>query len=329
MLSIVLLLFQYKPVQTWAAKKATAYLSEKLKTKVDIKSLYIRPFSSVVLEDFYVLDRQKDTLLSTPKLTVDIDGFSLFSSIHNRNLDLSLIQLDNGSVYLKKQKDSTSNLKFLTDFFSSPDTVKTKGKPWTVNFEKVAINNLHFKYKNFLVDTLMKQVNFDDVDVKNFSTVLTDLDFTNHLFKAKISKLTLREKSGFYLKNLSGNATVDTNQILVQNMHVQTAHSDLKNYFRMKFKSFDDVSDHIEDRVYMDGDFKTSQISSSDIAYFTDGLERVKFDLGLDGRIKGYVNNLKAKNLLVTGGQATYVKGDFNLKGLPDWDNTFLELNFE
>jgi len=329
MLSIILLLFQYKPVQTWAAKQATSYLSEKLKTRVDIKSLYIKPFSSVVLEDFYVLDKQNDTLLSTPKLTVGINGFSLLSSIQARKLDLSLVQLDNGSVYLKKLKDSTSNLKFLTDFFSSPDTIKTKGKPWTVIFEKIAVNNLHFRYKNFLVDTLMKQVNFDDVDVKNFSTVVTDMDVTHHLFKGKISNLTLREKSGFYLKHLSGNATVDTNQILVQNMHVQTAHSDLKNYFRMKFKSFDDVSDHINDRVYMDGDFKSSQIASSDIAYFTDGLEGVKFDLGVDGRIKGYVNNLKAKNLLVTGGQATYVKGNFSLKGLPYWNNTFLELNFE
>ena len=329
MLSIILLLFQYKPVQTWAAKKATAYLSEKLKTKVDIKSLYLKPFTSVVLEDFYVLDKQNDTLLNTPKLTVSINGFSLLSSITARKLDLSLVQLDNGSVYLKELKDSSSNLKFLTDFFSSPDTIKTKGKPWTIIFEKVAVNNLHFRYKNFLVDTLMKQVNFDDVDVKNFSTLVTDMDIANHLFKGKIHHLTLCEKSGFYLKNLSGNATVDTNQILVQNMHVQTAHSDLKNYFRMKFKSFDDVGRHIEDRVYMDGDFKSSRVASSDIAYFTSGLERVKFDLGLDGRIRGYVNNLKAKNLLVTGGQATYVKGDFNLKGLPDWDNTFLELNFE
>jgi hypothetical protein len=331
-ISIILLLFEYKPVQTWAAKQATDYLSKKLNTKVSIKSLYIKPFSTVVLEDFYVLDKQKDTLLNTPKLTVDISGFSLLTSIKRRRLDLSLVQLDNGSVYLKKLKDSTSNLKFLEDFFSSPDTVKvqTQSKPWTIDFEKIAINNLHFRYKNFLVDTLMKQVNFDDVDVHNFTAEISDLDFVNHVFKGNIHKLTLLEKkSGFYLRNLSGNATVDTNQIVVHNMHVQTAHSDLKNYFRMKFKNFDEIGDHINDRVYMEGDFKTSRIASSDIAYFTDGLEKVKFDLGLDGQIKGYVNNLKAKNLLVTGGQGTYVKGDFNLKGLPDWDNTFLELNFE
>jgi len=329
MLSIVLLLFQYKPVQTWAAKKATAYLSEKLKTKVDIKSLYLKPFSSVVLEGFYVLDKKQDTLLSTPKLTVDISGFSLISSINQRTLILSLVQLDNGSAYLKNQKDSTSNLKFIIDYFNTPDTSKTPSAPWKIDLEKVAINNFHFRFKNQLVDTAMAQVNFDDIDVKHFSTVIEHIDLVHHLFKGKIDRLTLRDKSGFYLKNLSGNATVDTNQILVQNMHVQTLHSDLKNYFRMRFKSFDDVGSHINDRVYMEGDFKSSQISSSDIAYFTDGLEKTKFDLGLDGHIKGYVNNLKAKDLLITGGQATYVKGDFSLKGLPDWNNTFLELNFE
>jgi len=105
--------FQYKPVQTWAAKKAAGYLSEKLKTKVNIQSLYIQPFSSVVLEGFYVLDKQKDTLLSTPKLEVNLSSFSLFSSIRNRVIDFKLIRLDNGSAYLKKQKDSTSNLQFI------------------------------------------------------------------------------------------------------------------------------------------------------------------------------------------------------------------------
>jgi len=330
-LSILLLLFQYKPVQTWAAKKAAGYLSEKLNTKVDIKSLYIEPFSSIVLEGFYALDKQQDTLISTPKLTIDLNGFSLFSSIKKRTIDFKLIQLDNGSVYLKKQKDGKSNLDFIIDYFNSPPstTPKKPGKPWKMVFEKIAINNFHFRYKNKQIDTLIKGINFDDLDVKNFSTVVTDMDLKNHLFSGNVSNLTLREqKSGFYLKKFDARATVDSNQILAQNLYILTNHSSIKNYFRMKFKSFDDFDD-IEDKVYMDGDFKTSQVSSSDIAYFTDGLEHVKFDLGLNGRIKGFVNNLKAKDLLITGGKATYIKGDFNLKGLPDWDNTFLELNFE
>jgi len=328
-ISILLLLFQYKPVQTWAAKKAASYLSEKLQTKVDIKGIYIVPFSSVVFDSLYVLDKQKDTLLNTPKLSVDLNGFSLFTSIKKQIIDFKLIQLDNGSVYLKRQKDNTSNLKFIIDYFSSTDTTKTVSKPWKVVFEKVAINNFHFRYKNKLVDTLIKGVNFDDIDVKNFSAVIKNMDLVHHLFKGNISNLTLREKSGFYLKKFDATATVDSNQILAQNLFILTNHSSIKNYFRMKFKSFEDVGKHIADKVYMDGDFKSSQVSSSDISYFTDGLAHVKFDLGLNGRIKGFVNNLSAKDLLVTGGKATYIKGDFKLRGLPDWDNTFLELNFE
>jgi len=328
-LSILLLLFQFKPVQTWAAKKATAYLSGELHTKVGISGLYFQPFTSVVIDSLYVLDKQKDTLLSTPKLTIEFNALSLFGK-QKHVIDFKLIQLDNGSVYLKKQKDSTSNLKFILDYFASKDTTKTKTKsaPTQLVFEKTVINNLHFRYKNELVDTFMKQVNFDDVDLKNLSVTIRNMDLVHHLFKGNISHLTLREKSGFYLKRFDANATVDTNQILAQNLFVLTNRSSIKNYFRMKFKSFDDFQ-HIEDKIYMDGDFHSSQISSSDISYFTGGLEHVWFDLGVDGRIKGLVNNLKAKNLLITGGKATYIKGDFSLRGLPHWENTFLDLNFE
>ena len=327
-LSILLLVFQYKPVQTWAARKGAAYLSEKLHTTVSIKSLYLEPFTSIVLEDFCVLDQKKDTLVSMSKLTVDINAFSLFRSIKQRTIDLKLVKLDNSSVYLKEYKDSTSNVKFIEDFFSSPDTSKSTGKPWNVIFGKVAVNNLRFRYKNYTVDTLIKGVNFDDVDIKKFSTVIDSMDVVHHLFKGYVHNLTLHEKSGAYIKNLTADATVDTNLILTKHLFLQTANSMVKDYFRMKFKSFDDFAD-IEDKVMMDADFKSSHVSSKDISFFTDGLEHVHFELGVDGKIHGMVRHLTAKNLLITGGQATYIRGDFSLRGLPDWDNTFLELKFD
>lgn len=329
MLSILLLIFQYKPVQTWAAKKATAYLSNKLKTKVDIKSLYIKPFTSVVIEGLYVLDKQQDTLISTPKLTVELNKFSLFSSIPERKINLENIVLDNGAVYLKNLKDSTSNLQFIIDAFSNPkDTTKSK-KPWTINFNRVAVNNLHFRYKNQLSKIVLKnEVNFQDIDVNNLTTHMRGMDVINHIFKARIEDFKLREKSGFYVKSLSANATIDSNQILMQNFYIITPKSKLRDYLRMKFRSFDGFND-FENKVYIDGDLKNSFISSSDIAFFTSSLGNTRFDLGVNGRIKGFINNLSAKNLMVTGGQATYIRGDFSLKGLPNWEKTYLNLNFD
>jgi hypothetical protein len=329
MLSILLLVFQYKPVQTWAAKKATHYLSEKLGTTVDIKSIYIKPFSSIVLEDFYVLDKQKDTLIRTPKLTVELNGFSVFSSIQNRNIDLKLIQLDNGSFFLKNLAGNKTNFKFIIDSLASKDTTKTtvKGKPWALIFQKIVVNNFHFRYKNTLKNEATKGMNFDDIDVRNFSVVVNDMDVYNHLFKAQVHNLTLKEKSGFNIKNFTANATVDSNQVLVENLLLKTPNSNIKDFLRMRFKTFDDMKD-FENMVRMEGRFKSSHISSKDIAYFAD-LEKMKFELGLNGQIKGKMNDLRAKDLLVTTGQATFIKGDFSVKGLPDFDKTFMELDFD
>jgi hypothetical protein len=329
MFCMLIIVFQYKPVQTWAAKKAANYLSEQLNTKVDIASLYIKPFSAVVLDSLYVLDKQQDTLVSIPKLTVDLNGFSLFSSIKKHIIDFKLIELDNGSFYLKNEKDNISNLQFVLDYFQSTDTTKTKpGKPWNLVFEKTVVNNFHFRYKDQTRNVFTKAVNFDDIDVRNFSVTVLNMDLKNHLFKGDVRNMTLKEKSGFYLKNFTSMATVDSNQILVQHLFIQTPNSTLKDYFRMNFKGFKDFDD-FENKIHMDGDFKSSHISSTDISYFAPSLKKVTFELGVDGRIKGLVNNLKATNLLVTTAQATYIKGDFSLRGLPDWDNTFLELKFE
>jgi len=329
MASVLVLVFQYKPVQTWAAKKAAAYLSGRLGTEVNVKSLYIKPFSSVVLEDFYVLDKVRDTLVHTPKLTVELSGFSLFSSIQQRRLNFKLIQLDNGSVYLKKQLDGVTNLQFVIDSLKSKDTTKTTpGKPWIMTFEKSVINNFHFRYKNLKKHEIVNGINFDDLDIYNLSVTVNNIDLVHHTFAGDVQHLTLKEKGGFYLKNYSALTTIDSNRILARHLFIQTPHSLLRNYLNMRFKSFDDFNDFTR-KINMDGHFNKSHISSTDIAYFTRALEKINFELGVNGRIQGLVNNLKATDLTVTAGQATFVKGDFSIKGLPDWDHTYLDLKFD
>ncbi|RYX80474.1 hypothetical protein EON73_05405 [bacterium] len=164
-------------------------------------------------EDLFILDKQKDTLLRTPLLDVQLSGFSIFSSIADRKIDFKTITLNNGSFYLKKHRDSTTNLKFVLDYFDSGTPSKQKTKPWTINFAKIALNNFHFRYKNQLIDTTINGVNYDDVDITRLNIAASNLDLKNHLFKAAISNLSFKEKSGFILQKLSSVITVDTNQV--------------------------------------------------------------------------------------------------------------------
>ncbi|WP_316735855.1 translocation/assembly module TamB domain-containing protein [Pedobacter aquatilis] len=327
LLALLIFSLQFKPVQTFFAKKAAAYLSKELNTTVSIKSLYIKPFKSIVLEELLVLDLQKDTLLSTPTLMVDINQLSIDKKI----IDINTIQLNNGQFFLKDFKDNSSNLDFIINYFDDGKvTVKKKKKPFKMDFGRIIVNNLAFKYKNYKAkDTVQgNSVNFDNVDVKNLSVILEGLDTKNHILKTNIKNLTLRERSGFYLKNLTAETTVDTNAIELKKLLLVTNQSRLTDYYRMQFKTFRDFNHYI-DNVRMKAIFKDSHITSKDVAYFAPELSTMKMELDVDGQITGLVNNLKAKKLSIRSGKATHIKGDFVIKGLPKWEETFMDLKIE
>jgi hypothetical protein len=81
--------------------------------------------------------------------------------------------------------------------------------------------------------------------------------------------------------------------------------------------------------VYLKSDLRNTKLNSSDIAYFSPNLAKSSVIFQLNGKVSGYVNNLKAKGLTIQSGQASYIKGDFSVKGLPSLKKTVMDLNFE
>ena len=280
----------------------------------------------MVIEDLLVLDQQKDTLLSTPKFIVALNMFSL----EKRVLDINTVQVNDGSFFLKslKEKDKGTNLDFIIDYFDSGPSTGKKKKPFQISVNRVIINNLQLKYKNLQVDTVINGVNFDDVELKNMNGIFEQLNTKDHVMQADIKNLTFKEKSGFYLKNLTAFTTIDTNRIELKKLLLVTNKSRLTDYYEMKFNKFGDFNDYIN-KVRMKANFKNSHLASRDISFFSPELSRMNLDIDIDGQITGLVNNLRAKKLAVKAGKATYVKGDFNIKGLPNLRETFMELKFD
>ena len=325
MVAVVLFSLQFKPVQTYVAKRAALYLSKELNTTVSLSGIYIKPFKSLVIQDLLVLDLQKDTLVNTPEFLLDINVLSL----KRRILDINTVQINNGTFFLKSYKDRSTNIDFIINYFSSGSPkVKTKKKPFEVSFERVILNNIAFKYKNLKVDTVIKGVNFDDIQLSSLNGIFEDLNTADHLMQANIKNLSFQEKSGFYLKNLTSFATIDTNQIELKSLMLVTNKSRLSDYFRMSFDKFTDFRDFVN-KVRMKGSFKNSFLASRDISFFVPQLNTINLNLELDGLVTGLVNNLKAKKFSVKAGKATFIKGDFVVKGLPNLKETFMDLKIE
>lgn len=279
-----------------------------------------------MIEDLLVLDQQKDTLLKAPKFLVNINQFSL----KRRLIAINTVQINNGSFFLKSYKDRSTNLDFIIDYFDSgaAPVVKKKKKPYEISFDRIILNNVNFKYKNLRVDTLMRGINFDDLALTNLNGIFEKLNTRDHILQTNIKDLTFKEKSGFYLKNLTAFTTVDSNNIEFKKLMLVTNNSRVSDYFQMRFRKFGDFNDYIN-KVRMKANFVNSHISSYDVRYFTSELDKIKLDLDVDGQITGLVNNLRAKKLLVKAGKASYIKGDFILKGLPYINETFMDLKIE
>lgn len=315
---------QFKPVQTYLAKKAAEKLSKDWNTQVYVGALQVKSFKTVELDSLYIEDLDKDTLLFSPSFRVELN----YIPFDLKNISIKSVKMDNGKFYLKQFKDRSTNLTFIINYFKAPKKKKKKETTINLSLDKIALNNISFKYKNFNAIKPVKGVNFDDIYLRNFSTTISDLDTKNHLAKMNVKNMTFKEKSGFYLKNLSTEAVIDSNKMEFKELLLETKDSKISDYFMMKYSSFKDFN-KFNSRVFMQSNFRNSKINSSDIAFFSPNLAKSTVLLQFNGKVSGFVNNLKAKDLIIQSGQATYVKGDFSVKGLPLIKETLLDLNFQ
>ena len=314
---------QLKSVQTFVAKKAAQYLSKELNTVIDIQGLYIKPFKAVVLEGLYVQDRDKDTLLYSPNFTVDLNAFS----IENRRIGISELQLDKGKFYFKSYKGGGNNIKFIIDYFKPKGPSTTPKRPFNITIDKIVLNDISFKYRNFSRDNALKRINFDDLDMTHLSTTVLNIDTKKHKFDGQINNLTFKEKSGFKLNNLTTRATIDTNKMEFKKLYLETPHSKVSNYLLMRFGKFADFKQFAQ-KVYVKINLKQSRLHSKDISYFADATRKMNLEVKLRGNLNGYLNHIRARNFFLSAGQATYLKGNFTVKGLPQINETYLDLKF-
>src|ERR1043165_9758827 len=80
LLVLVIILIQTPFVQNFARKKIQGYLQNKLHTRVEIGKIYIGLPRNIVLDNIYLEDQQKDTLLYGGQVKVDI---TLLKLLHN------------------------------------------------------------------------------------------------------------------------------------------------------------------------------------------------------------------------------------------------------
>ncbi len=161
-------------------------------------------------------------------------------------------------------------------------------------------------------------MHFSDIqaDFKDFTLVKDSLQGKMHL--------STKEKSGLSVRELNANIKFYPEGMEFHNFELMTGKSHIRNFFAMRFKSFDDLSD-FNTKVKMEADFANATVDSDDIAFFASDLKSWKKNILITGKIKGSLSDLAGKNIKINAGLHTELKGDIHLIGLPDINRTFID----
>ncbi|MBC8112352.1 MAG: hypothetical protein H7Y04_14960 [Verrucomicrobia bacterium] len=137
LLLIAILLLQIPPVQHYLTDKAVNFLEDKLKTRVALAGINVGFPKFVVLNGVYIEDLQKDTLLYSQRLAVDMDFFAL----RDNKVTINTISVNNLSANIKRSlPDSLYNFDFIIKAFSDSVNVTeedTAATPWKISIDKI------------------------------------------------------------------------------------------------------------------------------------------------------------------------------------------------
>lgn len=271
--------------------------------------------------------RGEDLIASVNKLSVYADRLDLKNNI----IDIRDIALDKPSFTLydydgnrPPSKDSSSDVQDTM----APDTGQLQ---WNTGGWHLSAKTLTMKDASVAIEkqTLSPATRglFDEdrIVVSSINGTFKNTSMLNDTLRSSFS-LSANDRGGFLIRKLSADFRFTPKIMEFNNLDIITRNSHLRNYFAMHYNHFNDDMQDFIDKVTLDGHFVNSTLSTEDLAYFAPETRSWNKVFSVQGNAHGKVNNISGRKMIIKAGTANYLDGDISLNGLPDIDNTFIDL---
>ena len=168
---------------------------------------------------------------------------------------------------------------------------------------------------------------FDEehIRIQNLNATIDNASFLADTIRANV-RLSLKERSGFVIKKLTTKFRMTPEIMEFAALSLKTNNSSIGNYYAMEYKDFIPDFRQYMQKVNMKATITKSIVASDDIAFFAPALNDVNQQIATNFRFNGTVDDFKVQALGAQYGQS-FVKGDFSMKGLPNMQQTMIQVN--
>lgn len=333
LLSIIILLSIFLPlsltlilniesVQNYVLQKATTFASEKLGTRVAIGHVDIDLFSRLHVDDFYVEDEERDTLLyvshayaSLASLNIGADGLSLSKAC-----------AEDGFFKLRELQSGELNIRPIVMRLQKPNA----NSNFRMYIDRIEASNIDFRYERLVKRHPEYGIDYFDMHIKAHEAVIEDFSVVKGAVQLSVESLSAEERSGLYLEDVKTELYVDRGVIRFDEFHANTSQSSIYlPSMLIEGENWEEYKDYIN-LVDMRGEIRNTVISTDDLEYFAPGMRGWNAVVyNADADFSGVVSDLRGEIYRASLGTNTSMSGSFRIKDLPDWQRSVYRIDID
>lgn len=275
---------------------------------------------------------------SEMKAYVDLGKFL----VEMNKLDLKNQVADVGNVTLSDTRAALT--------FAKPQTVKTavvktvkkldtlvakpqSKKGWAAVLRTIKFNNDDIKFDNNAQKPISKGLDFAHMNIRNFNADIENLAYNTDTISGKINELTFSEKSGLDIQKLHTAFFYGPHKSYLNDLYLETPQTRLQKQIEVGYPSLANISKDLG-QVRINANLNGSKLGLKDVLLMMPtmaSMEPFKSHPNsvfmINGRVIGKINDLSIPSFEVSGLSDTHIKMSANLKGLPDMNKAYFDLN--
>lgn len=313
---LLYLLLSIPAVQNKAKDIAVNELKKMLDTEISIEKIRLSLFDHISLENIYIEDRNKDTLLFANDLNAGLDIWQLL----NGELLVTGIKLDD-FIIKANQQDSLSdyNYQFIIDTFASHDSIPkedTSEGGLRITLKDIVVKNGRLKYEALWTDPTPHIFNASRINIHDFNTKIDINSIDSKAFDINLKSLSAVEQSGLHIKNLEGRLFSEGDQLWLDDLELELPNS-LLALKELRYNIADNKFRILTKEV---------EIDPNDLQAFYLGLKHLNQRINLNTHIEGQLPLINIEQLSIDYGKERLLTLNAQIDDYTKYGESFFNL---
>ncbi|MFD0700958.1 translocation/assembly module TamB domain-containing protein [Myroides pelagicus] len=263
-----------------------------------------------------------------------------FKSLDLQNQDIALneVKLEDfkASVQLGKRhvEKTTVHLEEASPSEANEQS-QVKALEWKVAIGDIILNEIDVAYDDDNQEKVLSGLDPNHLEISDLRFRMKDLLFVPNTLSGKLDRFTFQEKSGFALTKFQTYFLYSNQTAFLKDFVLQTPNTQVNTSIVLNYTDVDQLINKVGD-TSIDAVVSNTFLGLKDVDILMPGLlselgyaELKNENIRLDAKANGKVNDLTLEHLVVKTLKSTYLTLDGKVKGLPDANKAYLDLQLK